>query len=46
MTDDEQKIALNDVNRVWSEHQVVLYSPTIEAGVDFNKEHFNKIYCF
>ena len=23
-----------------------MYSPTIEAGVDFNVEHFNKIYCF
>jgi len=46
MTDDEQKTALNNVNAEWIKYQVVMYSPTIESGLDFNKEHFNKIYCF
>lgn len=46
MTDDEQKIALNNVNEEWIKYNVVMYSPTIEAGVDFNVVHFNKIYCF
>lgn len=46
MTDDEQKMELTNVNQIWTNFQCLLYSPTIEAGVDFNKEHFNKIYCF
>jgi hypothetical protein len=46
MTDDEQKRLLANVNEEWIKYQVVIYSPTIEAGVDFNQVHFNKIYCF
>lgn len=44
-TDDNLKNELEDVNNFWIKYQVVLYSPTIESGVDFNKEHFDKIYC-
>lgn len=47
MTDDEQKTLLADVNNVWSKNDVILYTPTIEAGVDFNvKNYFNRMYCF
>jgi hypothetical protein len=46
MTDDEQKELLIHVNDEWCKYQVVMYSPTIEAGVNFDKEHFNKMYCF
>mgnify|MGYP001617850001 CR=1 FL=1 len=46
MTDDQQKELLSNVNEVWTEYQVVTYSPTIEAGLDFNKPHFHKMYCF
>ena len=44
-TDDKLKDKLENVGEFWIEHQVVLYSPTIESGVDFNVEHFDKIYC-
>lgn len=44
-TDDKLKNELEDVNNFWNQYQVVLYSPTIESGVDFNKDHFDKIYC-
>ena len=44
-TDDKLKDKLEDVNNFWIKYQVVLYSPTIESGVDFNKKHFDKIYC-
>jgi hypothetical protein len=44
-TDDKLKNELEDVNSFWSKFQVVLYSPTIESGVDFNMKHFDKIYC-
>lgn len=44
-SDDALKHELKYVNNFWSKYQVVLYSPTIESGVDFNIEHFDKIYC-
>jgi len=44
-TDDQLKNELEDVNNFWTQYQVVLYSPTIESGVDFNEEYFDKIYC-
>jgi hypothetical protein len=43
-TDDKLKNELEDVNSFWVQFQVVLYSPTIESGVDFNVPHFDKIY--
>ena len=47
MTDDTQKEKLQDVNECWKNYQVVMYSPTIEAGVDFNIiGHFTRMYCF
>jgi len=44
-TDDQLKNELSDVNNFWSRFQCVLYSPTIEAGVDFNVKHFDRMYC-
>ena len=44
-TDDKLKNELEHVNDFWTKFQVVLYSPTIESGIDFNAEHFDKIYC-
>ncbi len=44
-SDDKLKDELEDVNSFWKQHQVVLYSPTITSGVDFNEKHFDKIYC-
>lgn len=44
-TADSLKKELENVNKFWINYQVVLYSPTIECGVDFNEKHFDKIYC-
>jgi hypothetical protein len=44
-TDDSLFNDLNDVNTFWSQFDIVIYSPTIESGVDFNVEHFDKMYC-
>jgi len=44
-TDDKLKLHLEDVNTHWTQYQVVLYSPCIESGVDFNVPHFDKIYA-
>lgn len=43
-TSDSQKRLLCDVTSIWSNHQLVIYSPSIESGVDYNIEHFDKIY--
>lgn len=44
-SDDKLKDELENVNEFWVKYQVVLYSPTIESGVDFNVEHFDRIYA-
>lgn len=44
LTNDEDKMKLKDVNEIWLNSDVLIYSPTIEAGVNFDKLHFNKIY--
>lgn len=42
--DDKFKKELKDVNNFWVKYQLVIYSPSIESGVNFDKEHFDKIY--
>lgn len=46
MTDDAQKVDLDNVNEIWKKYNCVMYSPTIEAGLSFDVEHFNSMYCF
>jgi|SaaInlStandDraft_4_1057021.scaffolds.fasta_scaffold02228_6 hypothetical protein len=46
LSDDQNKIKLYNVNKEWSKYQLVIYSPSVESGVDFNTEHFDKIYGF
>jgi hypothetical protein len=43
-SDDELKNKLVDVNKLWSAYDIVMFSPTISCGVDFNLNHFDKIY--
>ena len=43
-SDDSLKNNLKDVNTYWQQFQCVLYSPSIEAGVDFSAVHFDKLY--
>ena len=44
-TDDKLKNKLEDVNNFWTKFQIVAFSPQIESGIDFNEDHFDKIYC-
>ena len=46
LSNDADKMALEDVNNIWDKCDILIYSPTIEAGVNFDKLHFNKIYGF
>ena len=43
-TDDKNKLDLLDVKASWTTSDVVIYSPTIEAGVNFDSDYFYKIY--
>jgi len=43
-TSDLNKTDLDDVKKNWSLLDVLIYSPTIEAGVNFDVLHFDKIY--
>ena len=35
---------LDDVNNIWNKCDVLIYSPTIEAGVNFDVPYFDKIF--
>lgn len=37
---------LNDVDKSWAKYDVIIYSPTISAGVSFDKAHFDKCFCY
>ncbi len=46
---DIDKNNLKNVNTLFTLYRIVIFSPTITVGVDFNQEHFHKIYgqiCF
>ena len=43
-TSDKKKEELKDVINIWDKLKVLIYSPTIEAGVSFDKKHFSKLY--
>ena len=43
-SDDSLKSSLVNINELWKKEQIVMFSPTISVGVDFNINHFDKIY--
>ena len=43
-SDDADKAKLKNVNEFWSSFQLVIYSPSVEAGVNFCLDHFDRIY--
>ena len=40
----EEKKKLRGVDNEWKDANVLIYSPTISAGVSFDKQHFHKIF--
>lgn len=42
---DNQKQMLCDVIAIWPNFQIVIYTPCIESGVNFDVEHFNNTFC-
>ncbi|ARF10087.1 superfamily II helicase [Indivirus ILV1] len=43
-SDDEYKKELMKVEEFWKLYEMVIYSPTIEAGVSFDTNHFDTMY--
>ena len=46
MTNTTDKKDLQNVNSSWLQYNVVMYSPTITAGISFEEKHFDQVYCF
>ena len=44
ISNDQDKTNLKNVLDIWRNLDVLIYSPTIEAGVSFDLPHFDKIY--
>jgi hypothetical protein len=45
-SDDKIKSKLENVEDLFIKYDLVIYSPTITVGVDFNKPYFDKIYGY
>lgn len=45
-SDDALKRRVRYVNDDWVKYRTVIYSPTVEAGVNFDREHFDKMFCY
>jgi len=43
-SNDKDKENLKNVNEYWIQYEIVIYSPTIESGVNFDKPHFDQIF--
>lgn len=45
-TADNIRRGLRNVDALWSRYILVIYTPTIAAGVDFSVEHFDRMYFY
>ncbi|MFM7988705.1 MAG: hypothetical protein ACKPKO_56270, partial [Candidatus Fonsibacter sp.] len=46
ITPDQEKLDITKILDKWGQVDVVIYSPTIEAGVSFDSIHFDRLYGF
>lgn len=44
LTDDSKKNHLKNVTQYWQRLRVLIYSPTIQSGVSFDIEHFDRLF--
>lgn len=42
----EKKLYFNDVHKYWTDINVLIYTPTCTAGINFELEHFDTIFGF
>lgn len=45
-TDDEIKKKLIDVNNLWKDKNIIIYTPTIESGIDYTEDTISSIFVF
>jgi len=43
---DDLKDELKDVNSTWTKYRVVMYTSTINVGIDFNVPHFHSLFVY
>jgi hypothetical protein len=43
-SETEKKSHFADVNTTWSQYDVLIYTPTVSAGVSFERKHYDKMY--
>lgn len=41
-----KKEHFNNVHEYWSQYDILVYTPTVTAGISYEKVHFNKIFAF
>jgi len=42
----EKRKHFSDVNSYWSQYDVLIYTPSVTAGVSFELEHYDKMFCY
>lgn len=45
-TASEKKLHFGNVNKYWKDYNVVIYTPTVTAGVSFEQKHFDYVYVY
>ncbi len=45
-TPGEKKMHFSDVNKYWSEYDVLIYTPTVSAGVSFEAKHYDAVFAY
>ena len=45
LSDREDRKDLEDVNKYWLQYDIIMYSPTITAGISFEESHFDELFC-
>lgn len=43
---EDKRQHFNDVDKYWSQYDVLIYTPTVSAGVSFEKPHFDKVFGY
>lgn len=42
----DNKHELQDINKYWTQYDIVIFTPTITAGVSFEQQHFHSMFCY
>lgn len=46
-TNEKQRIEdLKDVQKAWTRYDALIYSPTISAGISFERKHYHRMFAY